>query len=788
MTIHRQETYDFIVAGGGLAGVCAAVAAARNGLRTCLVHERPVLGGVASSEMRVTVHGAACHHAYGRETGIIHEILEAERAANHETVNENGWTNSVLDMVLYDVVEREELLTVHLNTAITAVDMDGGEAAEVAPQVTAGYYERPAVATSRRIRALRARTLSAEVVLELVAPLFADCTGDAFVADQAGCAWRMGSEGRDETGEPHAPEVASTDTMGNSIHIRARDMGRPCPFAAPEWAVRHEDASYFYDQGRVPHDPRGGYWWIEIGVPWHTIHDNERIRHELTRHALGVWDWMKNRDPQMKDVCANFALDFIGQVPGKRESRRVVGHHWLTEHELQACTDFPDQVCHGGWFVDLHTPGGLLAGTSEPASAEGYAADSEYAAKSYVGPYAIPLRIMMARDLDNLFMAGRCVSTTHAALGTVRVMATTASMGQAVGTAAVEALAHGLPALAEDCAQGGPLITAVQQRLLRDGVFLPFRRNQDARDVARLARVSASSCAALHGRGDADFCEEAGLGQRARQTAQALADEPAQLIAVRGGSLDRVRICLDVSTKVAVTIPLRLVRLRDVFDYRRDGEAVLAEAQLTVEPGQGQWLEWPLGLSDLADGYVRLQTGPVADVAWRTTAARLSEHPAQRRVSPLRLRSQHFTLAFQVSPAQPVWPASAVLSGRTRAGIGPECWRADPGAAGPQWLDLSWDQAQDVARVELTFPGQIRHEVHAEPPFYRSADIATAYRLWAEVDGELVEVLQVTDNAKRRRAHCLDRQLSTRRIRLHIEATGGAPACLAEIRCYGADH
>lgn len=784
MTMHREETYDLVVAGGGLAGVCAAVAAVRHGLRTCLVHERPVLGGVASSEMRVTVHGAACHHAYGRETGIIHEILEAERAANHETINENGWTNSVLDLVLYDLVQRTPGLTVHLNTPVVEVLMDGGSAAETAPGTAGGYYERPACATSRRIAGLRARTLSAETELILRAPLFADCTGDAFVADRAGCAWRMGSEGRDETGETHAPAQASTDTMGNSIHIRARDMGRPCPFTAPAWAVRHEDASYFYDQGRVPHDPRGGYWWIEIGVPWHTIHDNERIRHELTRHALGVWDWMKNRDPKMKSVCANYAIDFIGQVPGKRESRRVVGRHWLTETELQARTDFPDQVCHGGWFVDLHTPGGLLAPTSEPASAEGYRADSEYAAKSYVGPYAIPLRSLMARDVDNLLLAGRCISTTRAALGTVRVMGTTALMGQAVGTAALEALRHGLPALAADCAVGGPLITAIQQRLLRAGVFLPFRRNADPGDLARTAAACASSVASFAGIGPDERREEGGLAHRARG-AQTLADEPAQLIAVAGGRLDAVRLCLDAAGDAPVRVPLRLVRLRDLFDYRRDGEAVLAETVLTVEPGSARWVEWPVALRGLADGYLRLQAGPVPGAAWRIAGARVPEHPAQRRVSPTRLRSQHHTCAIQVEPSQPVWPAAAVLSGRTRPGVGPECWRADPGAGGPQWLELAWERPQTIARIELTFPGQIRHEVHAEPPFFRAPDVASAYSLLAERDGALVEILRVAENAQRRRAHDLPEAVSTRRLRLRIDATHGAPPALAEIRCYG---
>ena len=787
MNIRHTQSYDLVVAGGGLAGVCAAVAAARHGLKTCLVHERPVLGGVASSEMRVTVHGAACHHAYGRETGIIHELLEAERAANHETINENGWTNSVFDMALYDLVQRTPGLTLHLNTPVLEVVMaEGAQPAAVMPTTAAGYYERPACAGSRRIAALVARTLSAEVELELRAPLFVDCTGDAFVADRAGCAWRMGSEGRAETSEPHAPERASTDTMGNSIHIRARDLGRPCPFEAPAWAKHYDDPDFFYKQGRPPHDPRGGYWWIEIGVPWHTIHDNETIRHELTRHALGVWDWMKNRDPKMKEVCRNYALDFIGQVPGKRESRRVVGHHWLTEVELQARTVFPDEVAYGGWFIDLHTPGGLLAPTSEPHSAQGYAADSEYAGSSFVGPYGIPLRSLIARDVDNLFLAGRCISVTRAALGTVRVMATTALMGQAVGTAAAVARGVALPDLARDAAAAGPLVRAIQQRLLRDGCFLPNQRNADAADLARQATVSASSEALLHGVSPDEEHDEGGL-HRWNRPDQPCEVEPGQLIAVRGGRIDRVALCLDVASPEAVQVPVRLVRLDGIFDYRRDGAGELASTTLTVEPGQGRWAWWEVALAGVPDGYVCLQTGRAAGATWRSTRYRLPGHPSRRRVSPTRLRSGHQTLAFRIAPAQPVWSAASVLSGRTRPGAGPEAWRSATGEGLPQWLQLAWPTSRRLARIELTFPGQLLHEVHSEGPFHRAAQVAKDFAIEVDAgDGVWREVHREAGNWHRRREIVLEPPVEARRLRVVISATNGdGSAAIAEIRVYG---
>ncbi len=287
---------------------------------------------------------------------------------------------------------------------------------------------------------------NAEIELRLEGKIFIDCTGDGIVADSAGCQWRMGSEGKDEFNEPHAPPQANSDTMGNSIHFLARDTGRPAPFVPPDWAVKHENASYFYDQGRLPKEDRGGFWWIEIGVPYHTIYDAETIRHELTRHALGVWDWMKNKDPKTKDRVKNYALDWIGQVPGKRESRRIIGRYFMTEHDIINRTVFPDEIAFGGWFVDLHTPGGLLAKTSEPSAAiegEEYDTFSDYSAMSYCGPYGVPLRILLAREIDNLMMAGRNVSVTHAALGTVRVMGTTALMGEAAGVAAAVGLERG---------------------------------------------------------------------------------------------------------------------------------------------------------------------------------------------------------------------------------------------------------------------------------------------------------------------------------------------------------
>lgn len=783
------EFHDVVVCGGGLAGFCAAVAAARHGAKTCLVQDRPVLGGNASSEIRVTVHGAAAFHAYARETGILSELLIEERARNHEQINENGWTNSVFDQVLYDLAQRTPLLTLRLNTAVHDVLLGEDELsaledlpARLPADTGCGWYHRRACAPRRRIAALRARIANAETELILRAGTFIDSTGDGFVADLAGCEWRMGTESREQTGELHAPSRASTDTMGNSIHIRARDVGRPAPFTAPSWAKKIPGADFFHRCGRGLYDLRGGFWWIEIGVPWHTITDNETIRHELTAWALGIWDWIKNHDETTRHRAVNYALEWIGQVPGKRESRRVLGHHWLTEHDIQANVHHADEIAFGGWFVDLHTPGGLLADTSEPAAGEGYRLDSEYAVKSYVGPYGLPLRCTIARDVDNLLLAGRCVSASHAALGTVRVMATTALVGQAVGTAAALARSKNisLASLPEHAAE-------LQQLLLRDGCFLPHVSNDDARDLARAATITASSSALNHGiMPDAPWIS-GGLGRGCEVRSWSLEKPAAQWIAVAGSRIDRIAACLDNRSDRPHRVRARLVRPEHIWDYRRDLPA-LAETELIVPVGGQQWVEWRLGLTNVPAGYVRLDLECAEPaVSWCVAQGVLPGQVAAWAMTGQRLRrlESGATLAFRIAPGQPAYAPAQVASGVTRPHRSTNLWRSDPDLSLPQFLQLSWPVAQVISRIEITWAGNLLREIHATPPFFRDPQCVSDYSIEASVDGVWRELVAETRNYQRHRRHVLAEAVLTAQLRIVIHATNGDPsATIYEARCY----
>ncbi len=792
------EEYDVVVCGGGLAGFCAAVAAARHGASTCLIQNRPVFGGNSSSEIGVTPHGAAAFHAYARETGIISELLIEERSLNHAEVYENGWTNSVWDMVMYDMAVATDNLTVHLNTNVGDVIINGGERANGTAQAAEsadlefGYYHRTTLNEKpARLDAVIARVQNAELELTIEGKVFIDCTGDGLVADRAGCEWRMGSESRDEFDEPHAPDRASTDTMGSSIHLRACDVGRPAPYRAPGWAMHYDDASFFYEQGRVPKDVRGGFWWLEIGVPYHTIHDNETIRHELTRHALGVWEWIKNHDPIMKQRAANYALDWIGQVPGKRESRRIIGKYFVTEHDILNCTRFEDEVAFGGWFIDLHTPGGLLAETSEPASAEGaYDTFSEYAVKSYCGPYGLPLRCCMAKDVSNLMMAGRNVSATHAALGTIRVMATTALLGQACGTTAAYATNHGLGF--DQIVTGRP-IAEIKQALLRDGCFLPHEANADAADLARHATVSATSTAPMQGAGPDSVGAHEGLAiwrDQPQYVVETLAQRKAQLIAIGPEGIERVSVCLTNNADTEQEVEARLYAVDHIWDYRAEAGEPIAATTLTVPVGDKRWVDWELDL--LADvqqigRFLRIDLLKNDKLSWHVSGRIVPGHTGYYQIGENKMRrfGNGATLSYRVHPPQSPYQPDQVTTGVTRPHASTNLWRSDPGQMLPQSLDLTWPEPQAIGEVHLTFPGHLIREYHAYAPFYRDAQCPADYRIEAKIDGGWRTLVETIDNYQRHRIHRLASPVDTDTLRITVTRTHGDPAAaIYEVRCY----
>jgi len=437
---------DLCVVGGGLAGVCAAVAAAREGARVVLVHDRPVLGGNASSECRVHVGGAdrSGKRPDARETGLIEELQLENLRRNPQ----HAWP--VWDAVLYDKVVSEPNLTLLLNASVNDATMDGD-----------------------RIAAVRAWQLTTETWLTVEAALFADCSGDGILAPLTGAEYRMGREARDEHDESAAPEKADAHTMGMTCLFGARDMGRPVPFDPPDWAYDFPTDESF-GIGRRGHGwLEAGYWWVELGGDRHSIHDTEEVRHELLRIVYGIWDHIKNHGDHGAD---NWALDFIQFLPAKRESRRLLGDHILTQNDIQSGGRFPDTVAYGGWPMDLHPPGGFWA-KDEPPNINHPVPEL----------YGIPYRCLYSRNVANLLFAGRNISATHVACGSARVMGTCAVVGQAVGTAA----AIGVRDALSPRAVGETRLDELQQTLLKRDCFLP-RIVQHQSEATRTAALTSS--------------------------------------------------------------------------------------------------------------------------------------------------------------------------------------------------------------------------------------------------------------------------------------------------------
>ncbi len=446
--------FDFAVAGGGLSGLCAALAAARHGLRTVLVQDRPVLGGNASSEIKMHVVGADCHGSRpgARETGIIEELRLEDSFRNP------GRCYSLWDVLLYEKAVSEPNLTLLLDTACTGCETvqtaEGGKA----------------------IRALRAIRTSTEEEFLIHARFFADCTGDGALGAAAGAEFLRGREAKADFGESLAPDQSDDKTLGSSILLTGRRCESPQTFVAPPWIRKFHKDEFKH---RPIQSYEYGYWWFEWGGHLDTIADSPTvIRHELLRIALGVWDYVKNSGDHPD--AENWTLDWVGSLPGKRESRRFLGKHVLTQDDVFSGRLFDDAVAYGGWWVDLHPPLGIDAPDEAPCEQI-----------HFPHLFTIPLGCLHSRNVENLFFAGRNISATHVAFASTRVMATCALAGQAVGTAAT-ILSEGDGCNIAELATPAAL-QSIRQTLLRDDAFLPALANADPADLARRAKVSASA-------------------------------------------------------------------------------------------------------------------------------------------------------------------------------------------------------------------------------------------------------------------------------------------------------
>lgn len=472
----EKKHYDVIVVGGGMAGLCAAIAAARQGVHTALIQARPVLGGNASSEIRIHISGAdqSLKQPDYAEGGLLYELM-LENKKNNEQFSYSVW-----DMVLFEKAKKEKDLEVFFNTVMYDCETKDD-----------------------RIASIYCVQETTEMRYQLYAPVFVDATGNGTLGYYAGAEYRKGSEPQSEFGELHAPQEPNNYRMGNSILLKARDMGHPVKFTPPSFAkklteeqlakrihcVQMRDTINCDDSPNPEEYKRTsmtssacvdyGYWWLELcGDGEDIITEYETIRDDLIAYAYGIWDHIKNNKEGIHEHHAeNYALEWVGALPGVRESRRLVGDYLLSETDILEHKIFEDAICYGGWCVDLHAPHGLLDFQLLPS-------DCNF----YDGVYTIPYRSYYSKNIKNLYMAGRDISTTRLGLASTRIIGCCAIGGEAVGIAAALCKKY-------DCdpRELAPHVKELQQLILKEDGFLPGFKNEDEKDLALKAKISASA-------------------------------------------------------------------------------------------------------------------------------------------------------------------------------------------------------------------------------------------------------------------------------------------------------
>jgi len=737
--------YDLVVCGGGLAGVSAALAASRLGLKTALIQDRAVLGGNSSSEIRVPLAGAANGNPWAREGGIIEELTLTERF-NNFTFRFESMINDVWDLVLYDKCYQEKNLTLYLNSSIRSVKLD-----------------------AKKLSAVFASQLGSECELEIQGKMFVDASGDGTIAYLAGAEYRMGREGRDEFNESLAPIKPDMGIMGSSLLFAVRDIGQPVHFTPPVWAEKYPSGSVILK--RRFHHRLPGYWWIEVGFPFHTIYDNEKIHAELLRHVLGVWDHLKNRGDH---GFANYALDWVSKVPGKRESRRITGDYILTGNDIMAGRIFPDAVLHGGWYFDLHTPGGILAKNEFPEPTYGNEALMDLC---QVPVYSIPLRCLYSKDIENLFLAGRDISVTHVALGSVRLMSTCAAMGQAVGTCAWFALKSNI--LPKDIYPGK--IEMLQQLLLKNDHYVPGSKNKDSLDLAGEARVIVSSSSPL-------VFPDATIPRKM--------DVPLGLIfPVTSERIESVGILTESEKDTEVTMHLRKTkRTCDFID-----ESDISSVTQQVAAGQKSWIDFHL--SEKTDPgslyWIAIDRNPDITVFGNDEVPPtgiVTIHKPFKRWHYLKpvmnwnnLKPVHekWNLSLRINPVQYPYEGGNILSGVSRPDTWTNIWISNPEKSFPQYAILEFNSPVSFTYVSLTFDTNLGlfPNLHMKP-LQAQNETVRDYRLLIESEGRWKEIGTFRNNYLRFKVHKFP-EITTGKIKVEVlSAWGDKSARIFEIRVY----
>jgi len=744
----EQISCGLVVVGGGLAGVCCAVTAARAGLKVTLLQDRPVLGGNASGEVRLWILGATSHmgnnNRWAREGGVIDEILVENLFRNPEG------NPLMVDALLLELVLREKNIRLLLNTAVFEAGKDGAD----------------------RIRNVRGFCSQNSTLYEVEAPLFCDASGDGVVGFLAGAAFRIGAESRNEFGEAFAPEKPNLELLGHTIYFYSKDVGRPVEYVAPSFALKDISQIPRFRQFNAK-DIGCRLWWIEWGGNLDTIHASEDIKWELWKVVYGVWDHIKNSGEFPE--AANLTLEWVGAIPGKRESRRFEGDYMLAQDDLVKQVDHPDAVSFGGWAIDLHPADGV------------YSPQDGCTQWHIKGVYGIPYRCLYSRNIENLFLAGRIISATHVAFGSTRVMATCAHSAQAVGMAASLCLEKNV----DPRELGRSHFSELRDRLLRSGQYIPRRALSDPEDLVRTARLECSSELVLGGL-SGDGC------------LRSLDFPGGMMLPVKAGAAPTVTYFVDAAE--STTLEARLLISSNPDNHTPDCE--LGQLTIPLAAGSNQPLELAFGVEIPRDGYAFyvLAANPAVLVhlsgqrltgvlsVWQKFNGAVAKSARQEPPENIGIDAFDFwlperrpggkNLACKIEPPLRVFGVGNLRNGIDRPTSQPNAWVADFADEEAE-IHLVWDKPRKIRRLELVFDTDFDHPMESVLMGHPERVSPLCVRDVEIYDGDRKLLHRVLENHSTCRTIEFSPPVDTAKLTLRLhKPNDSAPMALLACRCY----
>ncbi|SIO51568.1 FAD-dependent oxidoreductase [Chitinophaga niabensis] len=744
----KKINVDLVIIGGGLSGVCGAITAARQGLKVVLVQDRPVLGGNSSSEVRLWILGATSHmgnnNRWAREGGIVDELLV-----------ENTWRNPegnpvIFDTVLLDKVTREQNITLLLNTTVYEVDKKD----------------------ANTISSVKAFCSQNQTEYVLSAPLFCDASGDGIVGFLSGAAFRMGAETTEEFGEKFAPTKEYGELLGHSLYFYSKDTGKPVNYVPPAFALT--------DITQIPKFKSFNarefgckLWWIEYGGRLDTVHDTENIKWELWKVVYGVWNYIKNSGnfPEAE----NLTLEWVGMIPGKRESRRFEGDYMMHQQDVVEQRVHEDAVAFGGWSIDLHPADGVFS--EKPGC-------NQWHSK---GIYQIPYRCLYSKNITNLFLGGRIISASHVAFGSTRVMATAAYVTQAVAVAA--ALCKELNILPADVFTKGH-INALQQRLLKTGQYIPGLQFADKEDLVQSASIRASS--------ELVFSKFPGTPVR-----KPLTISSAQMLPLQKGKIAPFVFHVDANEATELTVELRVSSKTG----NHTPDVTVASKTLTVQPGRNcMQLHFDAVMEDNAYAFITFLKNPLVELhfsekrvsgilsVFNTINKAVSNYGKQTPPEDIGMdafefwcpqrRPEGHNIDLQYPEGLKVFQATNIRNGVDRPTTQPNAWVADWNDPQPQ-LTISWNEAKTISEIDLFFDTDYDHPMESvlmSHPESAMPFCVQKYKIKDEAGNVLAEQ---TNNYQTYNKVKLAQPVTTGKLVIEVEhPSQNVPAAVFAVRCY----